>query len=97
MAGDPARVELERTGGLAGMRVRAAVPLDHLTSEERAGVDALLSRPSAGAAVAGPADRFQYDLTVVTDGREHHVRLGEIEIDDRLRPLIDRLEGDAAP
>lgn len=58
-------------------------------------MDALLARPAAGAVEPGEPDRFQYELTVVTGERRHRVRLGEREIDERLRPLIDRLERDA--
>ena len=98
MAGEPARIELERSGGFANIPLRAAVPADALDAQERAGLEALLARAPAGAtARAGAPDRFQYDVTVVTGDRRHHVRLGERELDEPLRALIDRLERDAAP
>lgn len=97
MADEPPRIELARSGGFANIPMRATVAADALGPRERAGMDALLSREPAEEAVAGPPDRFQYDVTVVAGERRHHVRLGEREIDEHLRPLIDRLERDAAP
>jgi hypothetical protein len=97
MGDEPKRIELARTGGFANVPVRASVPAEALGPPERAGVDALLSREPAEGAVAGAPDRFQYDVTVVTGKRQHRVRLGEHEIDERLRPLIGRLERDATP
>jgi hypothetical protein len=97
MADEPERIEFARTGGFANIPVRATVSLEALGPRERAGLDALLSRDAAEGAVAGEPDRYQYDITVVTAERRHQVRLGEREIDEHLRPLIERLERDAAP
>jgi Emfourin len=97
MADEPERIELERTGGFANIPARTSLSANALTAPERAGVDALLSRAPAEGTVAGAPDRFQYDVTVVAGGRHHHVRLGEQEIDEQLRPLIDRLERAATP
>jgi hypothetical protein len=98
MAGEPARIEFERSGGFANIPLRADVSADVLDPRERAGLDALLAREPAGAtARAGAPDRFQYDVSVVAGDRRHHVRLGERELDENLRALIDRLERAAAP
>ena len=98
MAEEPDRIEFERSGGFANIPVRAAVSADALDPRERAALEALLAREPAGAAArAGAPDRFQYDVTVVTGGRRHHERLGERELDEDLRALIDRLERAAAP
>lgn len=97
MAAQPERIELERTGGFANIPVRASVATETLDPHERAGVDAVLSQAAAAGPRPGAPDRHQYDLTVVTGDRRHHVRLGESEIDERLRPLINRLERDAEP
>ena len=97
MADEPERVELARSGGFANVAMRASVPAQALGPHERAGLDALLDRQPAGEAEAGKPDRFQYDVTVVAGERRHHVRLGEAEIDEGLRPLIDCLERDAKP
>jgi hypothetical protein len=97
MDGEPERIELERSGGYANIPMRATVSAAELGPEERAGVDALLAREAAGGAVAGEPDRFQYEVTVVAGAQRHRVLLGEREIDEPLRPLIDRLDRDAKP
>ena len=98
MAGEPERIEFERSGGFANIPLRAEVAAGALDPRERAALDALLERvPAAAAARAGAPDRFQYDVTVVAGGRRHHVQLGERDLDEPLRALIDRLERDAAP
>jgi hypothetical protein len=93
----PERIELTRSGGYANIPMRAAVAVDELGLDERAGIDALLRREPAGEAVAGAPDRFQYDVTVISADGRHRVRLGEQEIEEPLRPLIERLERDAKP
>lgn len=95
MAAVPERVELVRSGGLANITRRASVSGPALDEHEQAGVDALLARGGADEAVPGSPDRFQYDLSIVVGDTTHHRRLREHEVDDRLRPLIRRLERDA--
>jgi hypothetical protein len=97
MSDEPERIEFVRTGGFANIPMVATVSADALDPQERASVDALLSREPAKEAVAGDPDRYQYDITVVAGQRRHHVQLGEREIDEQLRALINRLERDAAP
>jgi len=93
----PDRVELVRSGGFANITVRACVAGRALDPPELAGVAAILAREPAAEAVPGAPDRQQYDLSVVVGEQTHHVRLGEHEVDDHLRPLIRRLVRDAAP
>ena len=94
----PDRIEFERSGGFANLTLRADVAAAELDPRERAALDALLQRPPAGAAArAGAPDRFQYDVTVISGGERHHVQLGERDVDEHLRALIDRLERAAAP
>jgi hypothetical protein len=97
MDGGPERIELTRTGGFANIAMRSCVPASALGLEERAGLDALMTREAAGGAVAGFPDRFQYEVTVVAGEQRHIVLLGEHEVDGSLRALIDRLEQDAQP
>jgi hypothetical protein len=93
----PERIEFVRSGGFANISVRATVPASELRPEERAGVDALLGREAVSEAVAGEPDRFQYEVTVIAGSYRHRVQLGEREIDEPLRPLIECLERDAKP
>ena len=93
----PERIEFVRSGGFANISVRATVPASELRPEERAGVDELLSRDAVEEAVAGEPDRFQYEVTVIAGSYRHRVQLGEREIDESVRPLIECLERDAKP
>ena len=93
----PERIEFVRSGGFANISVRATVSTSELRPEERAGVDVLLGRDPAEGAVTGEPDRFQYEVTVVTGEYRHRVQLGEREIDESVRPLIECLERDAKP
>jgi emfourin len=95
MAGEPERIEFARSGGFANIPVRAEVSADALDPHERAGLDALLTRAPAEHAQAGAPDRYQYDVTVIAGDRRHRVQLGEREVDEHVRALIDRLERDA--
>ncbi len=97
MAGEPEQVELVRTGGFANLRVVAGLPVASLSAAERAGVDSLVRRAPGDGAQPGAPDRFAYEVTVVVAGYRHAVRLGEYDVDDELRPLIDRLVRDATP
>lgn len=93
----PERIEFVRSGGFAGISVSATVSASELRPDERAAVDALLGREPAEGAVAGEPDRFQYEVTVIAGEYRHRVQLGEREIDESVRPLIDCLERDAKP
>jgi hypothetical protein len=86
------RVELKRSGGFANVTKHAEIDATELSGAERAGVDALLRREASGqGAPHGRPDEFQYDITVVQGAERHHVRLFESELDEELRPLVQRL------
>lgn len=79
-------LELERSGGFAGMTVHASVPLAQLSHQEQSAVTQLLDgRPRAP---SGP-DRFVYRLKL--NGREALVQ--EDQVPQTLKPLLDRLSG----
>lgn len=80
------RLELERSGGFAGMTMHASVPLANLDRKEEAAVEELLRtspRPPSG------PDRFVYRLMM--RGREAFVQ--EDQVPQALKPLLDRLSG----
>jgi hypothetical protein len=98
MAAEPDRIELVRSGGFANIPMRASVPASSLAPEERAAVEALREREPPRGAVRGAPDRFQYEVTVVSaDGQRHSVLLGEKELDEPLRALVQRMEREAEP
>ncbi len=86
-----------RSGGFANLRTSASLDTDEVPREEAKEIEALVGRIDLeDLAERSPlrgrgADRFQYDLTVVRDGEEHHVTASENEISPELRALIDKV------
>jgi emfourin len=98
MSESECRVELERSGGFAGVTRHAILDAGDFSPAERRGLDALLVREAAGReAIRGMPDEFQYDVTVVCGARRHRVRLAESDLDEVLGPLIRRLETESRP
>ena len=77
---------LERSGGLAGLTLRARIPMRELTEEQRAAVDECLSRPPYTG--PGQPDRFQYRLAL----GERDATVPEDGLPSALKPLLSRLE-----
>ncbi len=90
------RIDFERTGGFAGLRLATTVDTDDLPVEEANELRQLVETahffalPPTLKSTAG-ADRFVYKLTVEAEVRQHSVEVGEGAAPDSLRPLIDRL------
>ena len=107
MAGGEQRVqvELERSGGFAGLTLRSRVDTAELEQPEAAEIRSLVAAadvPSLAEAAAsrspGPAgsgdrgaDQFQYDLTVTVGDQRHHLRYGDRSLPAQLSPLVDQL------
>lgn len=94
---DPIRIELERSGGVAGISLRASIDTSALPPDEaqdiarmvdRIDFDDLASRPHRP---ARGADRFQYDLTVQQGAARHRLSLPESAVPTELKPLLERL------
>lgn len=91
------RIHFERTGGFAGMRMRATVDSESLSPEEARDLHEMVD--AAGffdlpAAITTPtpgADRFHYKLTVEAEGRRHTVDVSEAAVPEALRPLLQQL------
>jgi hypothetical protein len=83
-------LELERSGGFAGLTLRASVPLSELTEEQLAALEECLSQTPRRNPRAGPGapDRFQYRLRL----GEREAVLPEDALPSALRPLLGRLE-----
>jgi hypothetical protein len=93
------RLELVRSGGFAGLSLRAQVDTSAADEPEArwyddalAGVDvsALAGAESPGSGSPG-ADRFVYRLAVERDGHRHELTFGEQAVPEPLRPVVDRL------
>jgi hypothetical protein len=90
-------IEMERTGGFAGLSLITTVDTETLPEDEAVVLhDAVAAAsfyelPAQIASTAPGADRFHYRLTVEDRGRRHTVRAGESALPATLRPLIDAL------
>ncbi|MGH2767239.1 MAG: protealysin inhibitor emfourin [Actinomycetota bacterium] len=93
---DRVKIEFQRSGGFAGTTLATSVDAGDLPQTEaeelgelveRADLPALSERPRR----PGGPDRFQYDLAVTLGDRRYQVTVGEAEVPETLRPLLDRL------
>jgi hypothetical protein len=93
------RLELVRSGGFAGLSLRAAVDTSAVDEPEAqwyddalAGVDVSALAGSGSGPPSGPgADRFVYRLAVERDGDRHELTFGEQAVPEPLRPVVERL------
>ncbi len=88
------KIDLERSGGFAGMIISKAVDSTSLPSDQanqmRQLVDAadFFRLPPKITARTEP-DSFQYRLTVEDNGKQHTVEVGEQAVPGTLRPLLE--------
>jgi hypothetical protein len=91
------RIEFERTGGVAGMRVSATIDTDSLSEDQTKKLVELVEAsdffnvavPSQRS--AGGTDRFQYTISISAEGRERTIGVGEASSPESLRPLLQQL------
>jgi hypothetical protein len=90
------RIQWERTGGFAGMRIAATMDSESLSLEHARQLRELieaagffeLPEEMAGPVGLGGADRFLYTLTVEMEGRRHTVHTSEAAAPPEVRSLI---------
>jgi hypothetical protein len=87
------RVYVTRRGGLAGVALHAALDTAQLSAVEATRAEAALRDLPWDRLSAKPtgADRFRYEVRTAEGGHQRHVELGETEIPEALRPLIELL------
>ena len=91
------RVELARSGGLAGLTMAVSVDTDTLAPETAAVLQAALGDADLAELAVRPArptrgaDRYHYDITVERDGERHAISFPETDVPPELRPVIDAL------
>ena len=91
------RLELTRSGGIAGLLTRRSLDTDRLPAEERTAVEELVARANLEevarrSPVRGRgADRFQYDLRVKRGEREERVVVAEDQASPELRAVVQRV------
>ena len=94
------RIEFERSGGLAGMRIAVSIDTDTLAESEAEELTELVDDsnffelPEETGTSAG-ADVFTYKLTVESEGRQHTVTTSDTEAPPALSALLERLERQA--
>jgi hypothetical protein len=96
MGGQPFRIDLERTGGFAGIPLRGSVDVAALPPEQAGALADLVERVDFAALERQPApqawpDEFRYDLTVVRGDRRHHLVTGDRSATPELRELLARV------
>jgi hypothetical protein len=88
------RIQFERSGGLAGMRLAvtvdsAALPPDEARDlQQMVQAARLLELPPVLTAAKAGADQFCYRLAVEDGGGQHAVEACEAAVPEGLRPLI---------
>ena len=80
-------IEFTRSGGVAGIVLHGRLTDVALSEDE----EAMLMTPAPPAPAELPVDRFVYDIVMHADREEHRVQWSEPDLDDRTRPLVDRL------
>ena len=88
------RIEFERSGGFAGMRLSGRVETSELPAEQACSLEEAVDAAQFWALpgeIPGHqrgADRFQYVVTVETEDQRHTVRVGESAMPEALGALV---------
>jgi hypothetical protein len=95
------KVYLERSGGFAGMITTTNVDTQTLPPGEAHEIQSLIENshffvlpsqsPQTSKTRKGAADYFTYKITVRDGNSEHSVQFNDINMQPKLRPLIDLL------
>jgi hypothetical protein len=88
------RVTFERSGGFAGLMLTTSIESAALSEGEAMQLRQLVESAKffqlpAEFPLSAQTDRFQYELTVDMDNQHHTVTVGEENVPETLRPLID--------
>lgn len=98
------RIQFQRTGGFAGIKLTGQIDENNLNEDERAELRNLLNNaglPQSGEPMLVSArkpqpDRFNYRLVIMDDdGQERTLSLDEAALTPSLEPLIDFLSDQA--
>jgi hypothetical protein len=91
------RVSFERSGGFAGLMMTSTADTTELPDAEAQQLQELVSRadffnlPSKMLSNSPQPDRFQYQITVRSDGKTHTVQASESQVPEKLRPLVEMM------
>jgi hypothetical protein len=91
-------IQVERSGGFAGMSQRSVIDVDHLDPQERQELLDLVESSgffknggSAASGQAGGADRFHYTITIEHGQQRRSIEVDEGDIPAEWQPLIQRI------
>jgi len=91
------KIQVDRSGGFAGIRQQAVIDTDQLDPKERQELQGLLEssdffNPSLGPVSAQAApDRFHYSITVEDGPRRRTVELDEGSVPEQWQALVQRV------
>lgn len=96
MSDEQDRIEVQRSGGFAGIELSGSADIDALPADEArellAFVDQLdVNPPPRAAPSAAGADRFQYQVTVTREGKRRTLLLSETDLTPAQRDLLSRI------
>lgn len=92
----PLKIQFERSGGFAGMRIRFSLEEKDLSAEERERLLEMLqqagvfNQPRLQTSPSG-VDRFTYRLTIANGGEVHTIEVDEGNMPQEMRPLVEYL------
>ena len=95
------KIHFERGGGFAGTHITATIDSKQLTQDEGQELGELINTanffelPSLMSSTKRGADRFNYKLTVETEGKRHSVLIDEGAVTPELRTLLQWLTAKA--
>lgn len=87
------KIVCERTGGFAGLTLRAEVDSSELSATESRKMEKLVegAKPfeQPEKAKGSMPDQYQYDLTIEDKGRAHSIQTNDTAVSDEMKELID--------
>ncbi len=90
------RINYERSGGFAGMRITTTVDTQSLPADQANDLNQLVASSGffnlpATIPSGGGADLYTYTVTISDQGRQHTVTVKDGSIPPALQPLLQRL------
>jgi hypothetical protein len=91
------RINYERTGGFAGMRLAATIDTAALSPDQANALQEMIEAarffdlPAQIPAPAQGIDQFQYRVTIEAQGKKHTVAVGEAAASPELQALLQQL------
>lgn len=95
------KINFERTGGFAGIRITAMLDTELMPQEDASHLEKMVDAsnffdlPEVLPAPEKGADYFMYRLTVELERQKHTVEVSEASVPDELRPLLNLMMEEA--